>query len=562
MVTPSSSPDTLTGALRNAGRSFQQRGITLLDGRGREVERRTYAVALASFELAAKRLKNAGTEPGDRVLICLPTSWAWLEAWFGALLAGALPVGVAPPPALGSPAATLARLDRVSSQLEARLIVTSASLRAAAAELPLASASAMRAPEELAGLDATGSLPEPARDPEAIAFLQLTSGSTGSPRAVAISHRAAVHNPIVSSEAIGAPVGAPASAWADSLVCWLPLHHDMGLVGGVLYCLLNGFDLHLLAPQSFLARPHVWLSALARAGVTQTAAPNFAYLLASQRIKPQERAGLDLSQLSAAMTGSEMVRRDSMAAFCDTFADRGLAPRAIRPCYGLAEATLAVTFDCRGEGVRTRAVPAAARSMLGANEVVCLGVPVRDTEVRVVAPDGGVVPEETIGEVRVRGPGICSGYYRDEEATEEVLRDGWLATGDLGFIASGELYLTGRRKEILIVHGHNIMPHDLEWIAEAVTASGGATRCGAFSVPLRSDSEQAVLVVETEETDRERLARLEHEIRSRIGRELSLPLADLAFVKRGTLPKTTSGKVQRGKLRQQYLDQQIERFEV
>ena len=155
----------------------------------------------------------------------------------------------------------------------------------------------------------------------------------------------------------------------------------------------------------------------------------------------------------------------------------------MRPCYGLAEATLAVTFDCGGEGVRTAPVPAAAHGAGELGEVVSVGVPVPDTEVRITAPDGRALADGTVGEVRVRGPGIFSGYWNDDEATRETLHDGWLRTGDLGFVRSGELYLSGRTKDILIVRGQNLMPHDLEWIVEEVAGGGGACRAGAFSVP-------------------------------------------------------------------------------
>ena len=375
-----------------------------------------------------------------------------------------------------------------------------------------------------------------------------------------IPHRAAIHNPLASDEAIGAPHGAPIHALAESMVSWLPLNHDMGLVGCLFLSILAGFDLWLLQPTAFLARPRLWLAELGRHGTAFAPAPNFGYQLCLERLKPGDREGLDLAPWHDAMTGAEMVRPETVEGFCEAFAPYGFRPEAFRPCYGLAEGTLAVTFDLEGRGMRTRPLPQGNGDGFGLSEVVCVGRPVRDTEVRVVGPDGRALPEGQIGEVRSRGPGVFVGYYNDPEGTAEGLRDGWLATGDLGFMAGGELYLTGRLKDILILRGHNLMPHEIEWLAESVTGGGGALRTGAFSVARGAAGEEPVVVVEATDRDPEKLGRLGHEIKSRIGRALSLPVADLVFVRRGRIPKTTSGKVQRRTLREKYLKRELDRL--
>ena len=272
----------------------------------------------------------------------------------------------------------------------------------------------------------------------------------------------------------------------------------------------------------------------------------------------RDLSGLDLSGWRDSMCGSEMIRADTMRSFAETFAPAGLRPEQLRPCYGLAETTLSVSFDRRLEGIRTKPVPLGTFDG-GLQEVVSNGTAVIDTEIQVRTPAGGQRPASEVGEVWVRGPGLFSGYYNDPDATAEVLRDGWFDTGDLGFLdQDGELYLTGRSKEILILQGTNIMPHDLEWVAEGVAGSGGSQRAGAFSVPC-SAGEQAVLVLET--TGKKHFdAALRGNIARAIGRELSIPLADVVLVKRGSLPRTSSGKVQRRELRNRYLRGEIERL--
>jgi acyl-CoA synthetase (AMP-forming)/AMP-acid ligase II len=555
-------PTDLVAAWRRASRHFPERGVGLVDRRGQATDWLRYPQLESRFEAHALRLRRRGVRRGDRVLVCLPTSWDWLDAWFGALFAGALPVALAPPEGLGSPAAVLERAEGVAARLGAVLLVGAASLeqaiRAGGASYPALGAIVTTA-ADLAAVEASGALEPVAIDPASTAFLQLTSGSTGTPRAARISHRAAVHNPIASAEAIGRPWGAPSWEWEERHVLWLPLYHDMGLVGGILYSLLNGLDLQLASPRAFLSRPRVWLDLLSEAGATVSPAPNFAYQLCVERVGADERRDLDLSRWRGALMGAEMVRAETAAAFCSAFAECGLDPAAARPCYGLAEATLAVTFDCAGLGVRTAAVPEESRGAGEPAEVVSVGVPVPDTEVRVTAADGTAIAESRVGEVRVRGPGVFDGYWGEDVATRESLDAGWLRTGDLGFLRGGELYLSGRTKDILIVRGQNLMPHQIEWLVEEVAGGGGACRVGAFSVP-RAAGEEAVVVVEVAADHGGDLGAVEREIRSHVGRRLSLTLADVAFVRRGKIPKTTSGKVQRRELRARYLARELERL--
>ncbi len=474
---------------------------------------------------------------------------------------GALPVAVAPGGGMGSQEAQVTKIAGLLERLGASRVISTAHFRAEATRLGQEAVGAAAIdPETLAGVS-VGRVRAPEDGEGDIAFLQMTSGSTGLPRAVQIPHRAAIHNSIASDLAIGAPHGEPARRWAESMVCWLPLHHDMGLVGCLFLSILCGLDLWLLPPPTFLARPRLWLEHLGKHGRVFAPAPNFGYQLCLERLDARAREGLDLSNWRAAMTGAEMVRPETTGAFQEAFAPHGFRPEAFRPCYGLAEATLAVTFDQEGRGVRTLPLPVGAEAGLGLDEVVCVGKPLIDTKVKIAAPDGSPLPEGVIGEVHIHGPGVFAGYWNDPEATAESLRDGWLMSGDLGFLHGGELYLTGRTKDVLILRGHNMMPHELEWLAEGVTGGGGALRSGAFSVAQGEEGEVPILVVEVANRDPKALAALDREIRSRVGRALSLPLADLVFLRRGRIPKTTSGKVQRRQLRQSYLDGELQRLE-
>ena len=279
-----------------------------------------------------------------------------------------------------------------------------------------------------------------------------------------------------------------------------------------------------------------------------------------ERIRPAQLEGIDLGNWRSANTGAEMIRRETVDAFVEAFEPFGFRPETFQPCYGLAEGTLAVTFDLRGQGVRTLPAPAGVDEGFGMTHVVSNGEPIRDTEAVIRAMDGTSLSEGSIGEVCIKGPGVFLGYYNDPEATRATLRDGWFATGDLGFIRDRELYITGRTKDLLIVHGQNIMPDEIERLADGVTGGGGLMRSAAFSVARGTAGEEAVLVVEVAEADPDRLEEIGREIKIQIGRTMGLPVTDLVFVRRGHIPRTTSGKMQRNELRRRYLDGSLDRL--
>lgn len=552
-------PETLQGALLRAERDYSSRGVTLVFSRERE-ERRSFADLVGGIRDMAARLAGFGVGPGDRVVVSLSTSWAWLESWFGALWLGALPLAVAP----GASGASLRRLNLVLDRLEGARVVATSSL--------VEEAERGRYEDLLAAIITTESLAETApeklprafeAEPSSAAFLQLTSGSTAAPRAVVISHSAALHN-ICAVDKAARP--AENTAPIDSCVSWLPLHHDMGLVACLLNCVVQGYELFLLSPRRFVGDPFLWLRLLSGPGSFYSTAPNFGYQRCVEQARGGAGADLDLSRWRSTLCGAEMIHPETVEAFTRIFGPWGFAADAFRSSYGLAENTVGVSVERHGKALRTAAAirggdSANATGGANASEVVCVGPPVAGTEIRIVGEDGRTAEERYEGEIRIRGPSLFLGYYNDPAATAEALEDGWLRTGDTGFLLDGELYLTGRLKDLLIVHGQNVAPHELEWLASSVDGEGGSFCRGAFSVARGVDGEAAVLVLETSR-DLAQLRDLERAVRLRVAHELTLSLSDLVFVRRGRIPKTTSGKVQRHELKRRYVAGELGRLDV
>ncbi|MCH7666668.1 MAG: AMP-binding protein [Acidobacteria bacterium] len=571
----------LPEALAAAARESPASGLTIFDRRGRAVGRRTFAEVLESAKQAAARLAAKGIRSGDRVVVALPTSFDWFDIWLGAIHLGALPVATAPGAVVGASRIQLAKLIGVIAKLDAKLIVSTESLAKKLADEPVSPASssspgypvldtplpACMTPSAIADMNPASGFEIARAFPENTAFLQLTSGSTGFPRAVQVTHGGAIHNALALDAGVAAPHARDSSGFIDHWASWVPLHHDMGLISN-LTLMLKGVDLHLMPSEAFLGRPRLWLEMLASGGRTVATAPNFGYQLCVDRIGNAELEGLDLSNWQVAFSAAEMIRPETVSSFLEKFGRCGFKPENYRPGYGLAEATLVVAIDDTGGVPRTLPVPQGAGFQnaaggFGLSEVFCVGGPVLDTRLEITAPDGSALPEGQVGEVRASGPGIFTGYYNDPEATAETLVDGWLRTGDLGFLDSGELYLTGRLKDLLIIRGENLMPHELEWLAESTSGGGGLERAAAFSVTHGTDGargEQIILVLEVSHKDPAKLEALSRDLRVAVGHEFGLTLADVVLVKRGLLPKTTSGKVQRGVIRDRYLTGDLARL--
>ena len=513
---------------------------------------------------------------GDRALLLYPPGLDFIVAFFACLYARVVAVPAYPP----RPRRDQPRLRAIVQDAQPTVVLTTGALLAGADEI-LQREPSLRAPRWLAmdmamDREDRGALPEPGEEPEELpepdvpAFLQYTSGSTALPKGVVVSHAGLLHNERMISEAFG-------TGESSVVVGWLPLYHDMGLIGNVLQPLYCGGRCVLMAPAAFLQRPRRWLEAISRYRGTTSGGPNFAYELCLQKIGPEAREGLDLSSWTVAFNGAEPVRADTLDRFAAAFADCGFAREAFYPCYGLAEATLFVTGGRPGAGARVAAVDAAA---LGRQEVppvlggeapalrlVSSGYAWAEQQVLIVDPETRVpCPPDRVGEIWVSGPSVAPAYWGRPEASETELHarlaDGsgsFLRTGDLGFLRDGELYVTGRRKDLIILRGRNHYPQDLELTAErahpALRPGGGA----AFSVEVLGEERLVAVFEAKREAERHgRQALVVEEVAAAVRRSLAeeheVQLYELVLIRPASLPRTSSGKVQRHRCRELYLD--------
>ncbi len=508
-------------------------GPTVLDARA------TFARANAW----AQRLVARGVRRGDRVVILVPTGPTFVAALLGAMMAGAAAVPLATPLTFGSVEPFLRNLGPILLSADARALVTTPRVLGTLAS----HRGSLHVPTAVL-VDGDEPSPEPrplpSVDPQDTALIQYTSGTTGLPKGVVISHRALVANAASIAEGLGLDA-------RDVGVSWLPLFHDMGLVGVLLTAVCHPYALHLAAPEYFAMGAERWLHLIARVGATITAAPNFAYQRCVARAARLE--GVRLDALRLALNGAEPVHAETLRRLAATLAPHGFAPTASLPVYGMAECTLAVTFADRGaphalkldRGGLEREGIACASTAPEAREVVSVGRPVAGAAIRVVDSGRATVPNGRVGRILVRSPSLMDGYFRNEAATRAVLADGWLDSGDLGFVADGQLYVTGRAKDVVIQGGRNIDPHDVERTLE--------TECGlrpdsvvAFGVSDSSvATERLVLVVEAKPTEEERSDARARELRGAVLAALGARIDEVIFVALGSIPRTTSGKPRR-----------------
>jgi len=570
--------DTLQHLLQRA-RDFPQAGLRLVDRAERETFH-TWAAIQERSAFVAGGLAEIGIRPGERVGLIFPTTAEFFDAFFGTLLAGAVPVPLYPPVRLGRLAEYHQRTAAMLTAAGARLLLAEGRVLALLGET-LAAAKLSLGGRTLADLPRDAELASDG-DPGDLAMVQFSSGTTVEPKPVALS-QAAVLAQVRALNALWPTNEANPDPGAVTGVSWLPLYHDMGLIGCVFPALERPSVLTLVPPEAFVARPALWLRALGRHRGTISPAPNFAYALATERIRDEEMAGIDLSAWRFALCGAETVVPEVLRAFAARFAPWGFRAEALKPVYGLSEAALAVTFAAldrpytsrvfdrealgeRGEAVTVPMQPGAARTAsdkgeMGAAtalrpqlEIVSVGRPLAGFRLELRDEQGFVVGENQVGRLFVAGPSLMRGYLDQPAATAAALRDGWLDTGDLGFLHQGELYLTGRAKEILLVRGRNYAPADLELAVSELPDVRRGCVAAASHLPPGRETEAVILFVEHRKgVPAERLEQLRARAREAVLARVGLAVDRVELLAPGTLPRTSSGKIRRGEAMKRYL---------
>lgn len=532
---------TIVHALARATRP--DRGVTLL-GESAETppEFRSWPRIARGAWGRAERLRAAGVRPGDRVVLALPTGFAFVETFLGLLVLGAAPVPAYPPAALERAALALERIAHVARDAGATRCLTERSLLALLGGLAIGE-SGIREVRDAEGFAGEADPGPTAAAPGDLAFLQYTSGSTDDPKGVRVTHGGVVANCRAMAEAVGTHDG-------DVIVSWLPLFHDLGLVCSFLGALYTDLPLVLLPPQAFLLEPRRWLQAMSDYGGTLSQAPTFAYARCTKRVRGLD--GLDLSRWRVALVTAEPVNAEIVETFGAKFAAAGFDPGALRPAYGLAESTAGVTFGAgprfdrvdRDQLSEGRAVPAE-----DGVRVANLGAPLPGHQVRVVREHGAACADREVGLVEVAGPSLAAGYHGRPELDAGVFVDGWLRTFDLGYLVDGELHLCGREKELIVVRGRKYHPDDLERAALAVPGvrPGGVVAFGVYDDQAGQDD--LVVVCEVPELDPAARAALIDAVSAAVGERSGLIPHEVALVPIGALPKTSSGKRQRRKTR-------------
>ncbi|HSD85949.1 MAG TPA: fatty acyl-AMP ligase [Kofleriaceae bacterium] len=549
-------PRTMVEALDACRRIGDQRGYTFIDADGKATKL-GFQTLVDEARRRGRQLAALGLRKGDRVALVIPDAQDFVLTFLGAITAGIVPVPLYPPLSLGRLDAYLDSMVRTLNAAAVDLIVASGQVqRILWSIMPrVATARDLVSVEQVAAHAESSDAP-PDIAPTDPVFLQFTSGSTAMPKGVVVTHASLCAN----SVAIMGP-GLEADPDVDKTVSWLPLYHDMGLIGFVLAPLVIGLQSVFLPTTAFVKRPKLWMDVIHEHRATITFAPNFAFARLLKRCNDLDLARWDLSCLRVVGCGSEPIHAGTMRAFIDRFAAAKLARDVMLPCYGMAEATLAISFvglrqRLRVDTIEAHALHAERRALPvspspRALELVSCGRAFPGHEIAIFDDGGRRLGERQIGEIWVRGPSVAAGYFRDPDQTRAVFGGGWLRTGDLGYLADGELYISGRKKDILIINGRNYYPQSVEWQVEAVphVRKGNIV---AFSVPGVA-SEDLVIVAETALTDAHARTELAAAIKREVSEAMGLALGDVMLVGVGELPKTTSGKVQRSKTREQYL---------
>ena len=515
-------------------------------------------------------LQALGLKKGDRVALICPTNEDFVLCFFGAIRAGIVPVPIYPPLGLGQLQSYLDNTRHIVAKSGARALVTTAQIKRLLGTVQASAPSLEQVVAVEAIRESLETLKPVKLDPDDVAFLQYTSGSTSRPKGVTLTHENLMANVrCIMHDGLGAST-------EDTGISWLPLYHDMGLIGFVLAPVAHRVPVVFLPPLLFLKRPISWFQAFTRHKGTIAYAPNFAFALCVKRIRDRELENIDLSTWRVAGCGAEPIRPETLEAFAEKFGKVGFNARALLPSYGMAESSLAISFTELGEGMKTISVDSDtlwAESTMklvpegdpGSVRLVSCGRSFPQHDIAAFPPDdetgAAPLPEGKVGELRIKGPSVMQGYWEDAERTRASFAGPWLKTGDLGFLHEGRVYICGRSKEVIIVNGRNYYPQDIEWEASRAEGvrKGNVVAFGARD-NVERDRERVVVALECQDVptnaDADDLAKEKHAlvqaVRKLVQEGMGLTLDDVVPLAPGVLPKTSSGKLQRAKTRELY----------
>ncbi|MBD8679443.1 fatty acyl-AMP ligase [Sphingomonas sp. CFBP 13720] len=539
------------------------RGLNFHDARG--TLRRAYPFReMREDALAqARRLIAHGVRPRDRIALIAETGPEFAALFFGVVYAGAWPVPLPLPTSFGGREAYVEQLRVQLASCDPRTLFYPVELEAMAGEAARVAGIEGIDWERFSAGDATP-CDLPRADTNEICYLQYSSGSTRFPHGTEITHAALLNN--LAAHSHGMQV-----VDSDRCVSWLPWYHDMGLVGCFLSVVANQVSTDYLKTEDFARRPLAWLDLISRnPGTSISYSPTFGYDICARRMSSQTKAAdrFDLSRWRLAGNGADMIRPDVMQSFVDAFADAGFRASAFLPSYGLAEATLAVSIMPPNEGITVELVEETELSgHAGRSDrpqryraIVNCGKPVRDMAVEIREEDGTPLPERAIGKLWCKGPSLMTGYFRDPEATAACMSDGWLDTGDMGYLSDGYVYIVGRAKDMIIVNGKNHWPQDIEWAVEQLPGFKSGD-IAAFAITTPGGEETPAVLVQCRASDEGERQRLREEIRERV-RAVTGMNCVIELVPPRTLPRTSSGKLSRAKARKLYLDGEIKPYAI
>jgi len=543
------SETTLTGVLDWHVRHNGERAHILLSDGYRETETITYRDLAQSAGRLAGSLQSWGLEPLASVGIMLPTGREFFEAFFGTLLAGGVPVPMYPPMRLSQLEEHLRRQAKILRNSEAALLIVPPEGKALAGLLSgqIETLRGVSTVEDMRKYD--GEVRTVERQPDDLAMLQYTSGSTGDPNGVMLTHA----NLLANIRAMGSAIEATSN---DVFVSWLPLYHDLGLIGAWFGTLYYAVPVVIMSPLRFIVRPESWLWAIHRNSATLSAAPNFAFEFCVNKIDDNALEGLDLSSLRMVANGAEPVSAETIRRFTERFEPYGFRPEAMAPVYGLAENSVGLAFSRLGEKpiidrVSRRSLSQSGMAVPASSEdeypmsFVSSGIPLPEHEIRIVDRMGREAAERQQGRLEFKGPSATDGYFRDPEKSRALFHDGWLDSSDLAYIANGNIFITGRVKDIIIKGGRNIYPDEIEQAVGDVEGIRKGCVAAFASADPQSGSERLIVVAETRSTDPAAQIQLQQSVAETVTDVLGMPADQVIIAAPHAVPKTSSGKIRR-----------------